>query len=55
MYLPKHFEEHDQTEILRFIEAHAFGTLVTVDAGVPFASHIPFLLEQGETLTLWQP
>ncbi|MBO0615117.1 FMN-binding negative transcriptional regulator [Thiothrix fructosivorans] len=52
MYLPKHFEEHDQTEILRFIEAHAFGTLVTVDAGVPFASHIPFLLEQGETLML---
>jgi transcriptional regulator len=52
MYLPKHFEEHDQTEILRFIEALAFGT---VDAGVPFASHIPFLLEQGETLTLWQP
>ena len=52
MYLPKHFEEHDQTEILRFIEALAFGTLVTVDAGVPFASHIPFLLEQGETLML---
>lgn len=52
MYLPKHFEEHDQTDILRFIEAHAFGTLVTVDASVPFASHIPFLLERGKTLTL---
>ncbi|MDD5394796.1 MAG: FMN-binding negative transcriptional regulator [Thiothrix sp.] len=52
MYLPQYFAEHDQTEILRFIAAHAFGTLVTVDAGVPFASHIPFLLEQGETLTL---
>lgn len=52
MYLPKHFEEHDQAEILRFIEANAFGTLVTVESGVPFASHIPFLLEHGETLTL---
>ena len=52
MYIPKHFAEHDQAEILRFIAANAFGTLVTVDAGVPFASHIPFLLEQGDTLTL---
>jgi transcriptional regulator len=52
MYIPQHFAEHDQAEILRFIAAHAFGTLVTVDAGIPFASHIPFLLEQGDTLTL---
>ncbi|WP_028488321.1 FMN-binding negative transcriptional regulator [Thiothrix lacustris] len=52
MHIPKYFAEHDQAEILRFIAAHAFGTLVTVDAGVPCASHIPFLLEQGETLTL---
>ncbi|UJS24690.1 FMN-binding negative transcriptional regulator [Thiothrix winogradskyi] len=52
MYIPKHFAEHDQAEILRFIAAHAFGTLVTVEAGAPYASHIPFLLEQGEPLTL---
>lgn len=52
MHIPKYFAEHDQAEILHFIAAHAFGTLVTVDAGVPCASHIPFLLEQGETLTL---
>ena len=52
MYIPQHFAEHDQTEILRFIAANAFGTLVTVENGVPFASHIPFLLEQGDTLTL---
>lgn len=45
MYIPKHFAEHDQTEILRFITAHAFGTLITVEDGVPFANHIPFLLE----------
>ena len=31
MYIPQHFAEHDQAEILRFIAAHAFGTLVTVD------------------------
>jgi transcriptional regulator len=49
MYIPQHFTEHDQAEILRFIAAHAFGILVTVEAGVPFASHIPFLLEQGDT------
>jgi len=52
MYIPKHFAEHDQADILRFIQANAFGTLVKVDGGVPFASHIPFLLEQGDTLTL---
>ncbi len=52
MYIPQHFAEHDQAEILRFIAAHAFGTLVTVDAGIPFASHIPFLLERGKTLML---
>jgi transcriptional regulator len=49
MYVPAHFAETDAATLADFIEAHSFGTLVTIDAGKPFASHVPFLydLEAG--------
>ena len=48
MYIPKHFHETDETVLAAFIEAHSFGTLVTIDGGRPFATHIPFLHDRGE-------
>ena len=34
MYVPQHFVENDPTTLAAFIDAHAFGTLVTsVDGG----------------------
>jgi len=46
MYVPTHFAETDAATLAAFIEAHSFGTLVTIEAGTPFASHVPFLYDQ---------
>ncbi|HVP69939.1 MAG TPA: FMN-binding negative transcriptional regulator [Gemmatimonadaceae bacterium] len=43
MYIPSHFRESDERVLAEFIDAYAFGTLVTIERGVPFASHVPFL------------
>ena len=50
MYIPKHFLESDADALAAFIHEHAFGTLVTVSAGRPFATHVPFLFEPREQL-----
>ena len=51
MYIPSHFRESDERVLAEFIEAYSFGTLVTVERGVPFASHLPFLHDrEGHTL-----
>jgi transcriptional regulator len=44
MYLPKHFEETDRETIYAFIEANAFGQLISSAAGRPISTHMPFLL-----------
>ena len=46
MYIPTSFAERDLTKLHDFIERHSFGLLVTQGEGVPFASHLPFLLER---------
>ena len=43
MYIPRHFLETDADALAAFVDEHAFGTLVTVSNGRPFASHVPFL------------
>jgi len=47
MYIPSHFTESDPNKLHDFIERHSFGLLVSQVAGVPFASHIPFLLDRA--------
>jgi transcriptional regulator len=46
MYVPPHFAEHDLTKLHDFIEAHSFGLLVSQVDGLPFATHLPFLLDR---------
>lgn len=46
MYIPKAFAETDRGKLYDFIEAHSFGLLVSAEAGVLVASHLPFLLER---------
>lgn len=46
MYIPSHFREQDERVLAEFIDAHAFGTLVTIERGTPFASHVPFLYDR---------
>jgi len=49
MYLPKHFEVTEEAEIFSFIDANAFGQLISIEAGRPCASHLPFLIANDHT------
>ncbi len=42
MYIPKHFSITDNQEIFAFIEAHAFGQLISTLNGQLYVSHVPF-------------
>jgi transcriptional regulator len=46
MYLPAVFAEHDVTKLHDFIEQHSFALLVTQVDSLPFASHLPILLDR---------
>jgi transcriptional regulator len=46
MHLPDAFAEPDLTRLHDFIEQHSFGLLVSQVDGLPFATHLPFLLER---------
>ena len=46
MYVPTAFAETDRGKLHAFIESHSFGLLVSVRDGVPFATHLPLLLER---------
>lgn len=46
MYTPKHFEVRDPELLFALMERFSFATLVSVDGGVPAASHLPFLIEK---------
>ncbi len=47
MYIPKHFEEKDEKKLLGFMQSNSFVTLVSNLNGVPFASHIPLVIESN--------
>ncbi len=46
MYIPAAFAEPDLTKLHEFIEQNSFGLLVSQVDGLPFATHLPFLLER---------
>jgi transcriptional regulator len=45
MYIPSSFREDDSEQLHDLIRRHPFATLVTVQDGAPFASHVPVLLD----------
>jgi transcriptional regulator len=47
MYLPRSFQEQDPERLLALMRRFSFATVVTVDEGSPFASHLPLLVEPG--------
>ncbi len=49
MYIPTVFAETDVTKLHDFIDQNSFGLLVSQADGLPFASHLPFLLERTTT------
>lgn len=46
MYIPASFSFDDQAAIFDFAERYGFATLVTEHDGVPFATHLPLILER---------
>ena len=46
MYVPSHFAESDPATLHDFIERYSFGLLVSQVDAVPFATHLPFLLDR---------
>ena len=49
MYIPKYSEVIDKNEIFAFVEANAFGQLISSVDDRPFSTHIPFLVSEGRT------
>lgn len=47
MYIPPFNRIEDPKKINAFIHAHGFATLFTHQDGVPFASHLPVLLDES--------
>ena len=45
MYIPKAFREDDINTLHDFMQAYSFATLITQHEGVPFATHLPFILD----------
>lgn len=53
MYVPPHFRIDDPAMLASFMRRNAFATLVTVQDGAPFATHLPLLVDgEGESLRL---
>ena len=46
MYIPKAFEIEDITAIHQFMRDYDFAILVTLHDGVPFATHLPTVLDE---------
>jgi transcriptional regulator len=47
MYIPPSFVVSDLSTLHDFIEDHSFGVLVSQLDGLPFATHLPFLLDRS--------
>lgn len=53
MFIPSSFRINDRDTLFDFIERYGFATLVSTDPnGVPFATHVPLLLDRSSDLLL---
>lgn len=52
MYVPAHFKNENQSELLDFIQAHSFGLLVSNGEEYPSITHLPFTIEHGNGILL---
>jgi transcriptional regulator len=53
VFIPASFRIDDRDTLLAFIERYGFATLVSTDPnGVPFATHVPLLLDRSSGLLL---
>ena len=53
MFIPASFRVDDRDTLLAFIERYGFATLMSTDPnGVPFATHVPLLIDRTSDLLL---
>ncbi|MCB2380487.1 FMN-binding negative transcriptional regulator [Hymenobacter sp. BT635] len=53
MYIPAGFEFADHPSLVAFLQRYSFATLISVDQGLPVATHLPFsILSDGAQLRL---
>src|SRR5581483_10156386 len=52
MYIPAAFKVEDRSLLYEFIERYSFATLITTAEGIPFASHLPLLLDREREVLL---
>ena len=48
MYIPAHFSERRLPVLHEFIRANSFGVIVCQVDGVPFATHLPFVIDSAD-------
>ena len=48
MYVPTHFSQTDHETLFSAIERYSFGLLVSQLQGLPFATHLPLLLDRNQ-------
>ena len=46
MYIPKAFEVNDKMKLYDFIKSNSFGILFSQEENGPFATHLPFLIDE---------
>jgi transcriptional regulator len=52
VYIPPSFWVDDVAVLYEFVDEYSFATLVTVSGGVPFATHLPLLLDRESGVIL---
>jgi transcriptional regulator len=48
MYVPQHNRMEDRAQLLAFMRQYSFATLVSCAGGSPRATHLPFVVEEGQ-------
>ena len=48
MYIPNHYIEDDTEKLAAFMKAHSFGVMVNIVDGLPWGTHLPFVITQKD-------
>lgn len=51
LYIPKAFEQNDENKLYQFIRENSFGILFSQTENGPFATHLPFIVEEGRLVS----
>jgi len=54
MYIPSYYKQEDKGKLIQFMKEFPFAILVTAEENKPWATHIPFVIEEeGESVVLY--